>query len=247
MAARPLRAVTREARKQREAWNEQAPEESAKGAEDAEPDAEQPIGKGKRVRIGDCWYRTRDTEAGIRAYKRNGKVSRFWHGYYSGKIVDHFTSGVIPCVDSASIMESHLFPALFDRVSKMAGAAPQTVTGDKGFSVTSCFEHATSHGCAPVFPWRRYGDGKRHDALTHDRHGVKRCKHCGGEMKQKRFAVDKGKPCLWFQCVAPATKACAGEQRIYCETDWRGLIPLVALGAALPRVEGFAPAVRGGA
>jgi hypothetical protein len=48
-------------------------------------------------------------------------------------------------------------------------------------------------------------------------------------MKQKRFAVDKGKPCLWFKCVTPRLKECDGEQRIYCETDWRSLVPLSRL------------------
>lgn len=48
-------------------------------------------------------------------------------------------------------------------------------------------------------------------------------------MKQKRFAVDKGTPCLWFKCTAPITPECAGEQRIYCEKDWRTLIPLSRL------------------
>lgn len=237
-AVRPLRAATSEAREQREAWNEQAPEDSVKGAREAEPEAEKSAGKRKRVLVGGCWYRTRDTEAGIRAYVSNGKLKRFWHGYSSGKIVDHYTGGVIPYIDSASTQESAMFPKMFDRVSEMAGAAPQTVIGDRGFSVASCFEHATRHGSAPVFPWRAANQhDRRQDRLTHDRHGVKRCKHCGGEMKQTRFAIDKadpndvykGRPCFWFKCVLPFTEACKGEQRMYCEDEWRDLIPLSRL------------------
>jgi hypothetical protein len=184
-ALRPARVVTRDAREQREQWNEQAPEDSVRGAEDAEPDTEQKMGKGRRVRIGGCWYRTRDAEAGTRAYTRHGKLTRFWHGYYSGKAVDHLTGGAIPCVEAANRQEYHLFPDLFDRVCDMTGATPQTVIGDRGFAVKSCYKYLTTRGCGPIFPWRASRKGQeRKDFLTHDRHGVKRCKHCGGEMKQ---------------------------------------------------------------
>jgi hypothetical protein len=47
----------------------------------------------KRVKVGDCRYRTLDVEAGIRAYMGARGAKRFWHGYYSGKAVDHFTGG----------------------------------------------------------------------------------------------------------------------------------------------------------
>lgn len=82
-------------------------------------------------------------------------------------------------------------------VRAMAGGAPQTVIGDKGFGVEK----------------------------------LMRCKHCGGEMQQKRFALEKGTgtPWLWFKCMAPAGPDCEGEQRIRCETDWRSLIPLSRL------------------
>jgi hypothetical protein len=48
----------------------------------------------KRVRIEGCWYRTLDLAAGIRAYMGPRGAKRFWHGYYSGKAIDHFTGGV---------------------------------------------------------------------------------------------------------------------------------------------------------
>lgn len=230
-ALRPRRAPTVEAREQREKWNEEDPADAKEHAREAGPEADEPTkrGKGRRVRVGGCWYRTRDEEAGVRAYKRNGKTTRFWHGYFSAKAIDHLTGGVIPSVDAASKQEYDIFPALFDRVCTMAGAAPQTVIGDKGYSVESCFQHATTHGTAPVFPWRRGNKRKREDHLTHDRHGVMRCRHCGGETKQKRFALENGKPWLWFECIAPRLPECHGQQRIRCETDWRSLIPLSRL------------------
>jgi hypothetical protein len=230
-ALRPARVATSVAREQREAWNEEDPAESEKHAEETAPEQVEPTQRGRRVRMGGCWYRTRDAEAGVRAYTTGNYVRRFWHGYYSGKAVDHFTGGVIPSVDAANKQECHLFPALYDRVRDMAGATPETAIADRGFSVTSCFKYTTENGTAPVFPWRRYGDGKRHDKTTHDRHGVMRCKHCGGTMYQVRFSANNGKPRLWFRCTFQLTPDCAGEQTITCATDWRSLIPLARTNA----------------
>lgn len=227
------RAGTDVAREKREEWNTEAPDESDKHAKEAEPEKVQFITRDgkkiKRIHINGCWYRTRDTEAGIRAYGSNGKTKRFWHGYYGGKAIDHFTGGVIPSVDSASRQECHIFPELYDRVKDMVGEAPETAIGDRGLSVKSCFEHATKNGTAPIFPWRQPGGGhpQRHDKETHDRHGVARCKHCGGPTKQIRFAVEKGNPRLWFRCEdGTNTPACAKPQSIYCSQDWRTLVPL---------------------
>lgn len=244
---RPQRAPTLAAREQREEWNEQEPTESEQNARRAEPeeivDSSRADGRAvRRIRVGDCWYLTRDCEAGTRAYTTRNKVKRFWHGYYSGKIVDNLTSGVIPSVDPANKQEYDLFPALFERACEMAGATPQTVIGDKGFAVEKCYKYVTGKGAAPVFPWR--GGSKRKDYLTHDRDGMMRCKHCGGVMKQRRFAIETRKtkkeqtnptakkketPWLWFQCQAPRLPECKKEQRIRCETDWRALVPLSRL------------------
>jgi hypothetical protein len=133
---------------------------------------------------------------------------------------------VIPSVDSASTNECHLFPLLFDRVKEMAGEAPETAIADRGMSIASCFEHATRAGTAPIFPWRKSGDGIRHDQQAFDRHGVKRCKHCGGETEQVRFSAANNHPRLWFRCMNPTEPGCEKEQTIACKTDWRSLIPL---------------------
>ncbi len=227
------RAGTDVAREKREEWNTQAPDESEKHAKEAKPEKVQIITRDgkkiKRIRINGCWYRTRDTKAGIRAYGKPGKTKRFWHGYLGGKAVCHFTGGAIPSVDNASEQECHLFPKLYDRVKDMVGEVPETAIGDRGISVASCFEYATKNGTAPVFPWRMPGGGhpQRHDKDTHDRHGVARCKHCGGPTKQIRFAVENGNPRLWFRCVdGTNTPDCGQVQTIYCSQDWRTLIPL---------------------
>ena len=131
-ARRAPRAATSLAREKREEWNEEEPVESEKHAKEAGPESVELLRGGKRVKVGGCWYRTRDAEAGVRAYIVNGRLRRFWHGFYSGKAIDHYTSGTIPSVDSASTMECHLFPLLYDRVKTMAGVRPETAICDKG-------------------------------------------------------------------------------------------------------------------
>jgi hypothetical protein len=225
----PTRATADVARAERHELSAEPVESAAKREKASSPQKAQVVKRDgrmiKRVRINGCWYRTRDTEAGIRAYGGHRRARKFWHGYYGGKAVDHFTGGVIPSVDNASTNECHLFPALFDRAAEMAGSAPETVIADRGMSIASCFEHATKAGTAPIFPWRKTADGKRHDHETHDRHGVMRCKHCGGDMEQVRFAATPT-PRLWFRCIGRFTSACTKEQTISCKTDWRSLIPL---------------------
>jgi hypothetical protein len=231
-AQRPERVATKTVREERHELSEQDPEVSKKLEKRSAPEKVQIVKHGeqtiKRVRVNGCWYRTFDHEAGIRAYTGKRGCRRFWHGYYGGKAIDHFTGGVIPSVDSASINECHLFPQLFDRVKAMTGSAPETAIADRGLSVASCFEHVTRNGTAAVFPWRKSGDGLRHDHETYDRHGVMRCKHCGGDMEQIRFSAGNGHPRLWFRCMYPDAKTpgCRKEQTIACKTDWRSLVAL---------------------
>jgi hypothetical protein len=230
---RAPRAATSEAREEREKWNEQAPAVSVEQEKECAPEKAHVVTRNgrkyRRIRLKDgCWYITRDLSAGVRAYHTaDGRLRKAWTGYYSCKMICHRTGGAIPLVDAANKQEYDLFPTLFDRVCKMTGAAPETVIGDRGFSVSSCFEHATRNGTAPIFPWRAGRATKREDKETHDRHGVMRCKHCGGPMTQVRFSPNNGKPRLWFRCEdGKQTPECAKEQTIYCETDWRSLIPL---------------------
>lgn len=226
-AKRPERVSAQVARAERHALARDDPETATAREKRTAPQKAEVLPDGtKRVRVNGCWYRMRDAQAGVRAYTGPRGCRKFWVGFYGGKAVDHTTGGVIPSVDSASIQESQLFKSLFDRVCDMAGSPPQTVSADRGMSVSSCFEHATKRGTAPIFPWRRTGDGKRHDHAEYDRHGIKRCRACGGDMEQVRFSANAGSPRLWFRCMAQATLDCEGEQTISCKEDWRTLLPL---------------------
>jgi hypothetical protein len=181
----------------------------------------------KCVRINGCWYRTLDLEAGIRAYRGKFGLKRFWHGYYSGKGVDHFTGGVIPSVDSASTTEAKIFPTLFDRVAEKTGAVPETAIADRGMSLAECFEHVTRSGTAPIFPWRaKTSELTRRDREEFDRHGVKGCRFCGGPMQQVRFSAGEDNPRLWFRCTMKTTPECLKDQTIACKDEWRLLVPL---------------------
>jgi hypothetical protein len=235
---RPQRQATKAFREERHQLAALDPETVEREEAGHVPDRVEVVQHGnrrvKRVKVGGCWYRTLDLDAGIRAYMGPRGAKRFWHGYYSGKAVDHFTGGVIPIVESASLREHTIFEKHYDLVCDLAGAAPQTAIGDKGLSIASAFKKCTTNGTAPVFPWRAGGgDYKRHDHDTHDRHGVPRCKHCGGPTDFVRFSAgDRSRapedrhPRLWARCMAVATPECEQEQTIACEENWRLLIPL---------------------
>jgi hypothetical protein len=235
---RPQRQTTEAFREQRQKLNEEVPPETIRDPRLNQPEKVQLVRRGsrnvKRVLIGGCWYRTLDTEAGIRAYMGPRGARRFWHGYYSGKAVCHFAHGTIPRVENASRQEYDLFEDHYDRVCELIGAPPQTVVGDKGYSVASVFEKCTRNGTAPVFPWRPGGgDYKRHDKDTHDRHGVARCKHCGGPTSFVRFSIgdptkpaEERNPRLWVRCLIGAKPECGKDQTIACSNDWRLLLPL---------------------
>lgn len=181
-----------------------------------------------RIRVGGHWYRTWDKDAGVRAYTGPRSRKRFWHGYYNVKSIDHFTGAPIAVgVYSASRNEHQCYPDLFERLTTNLGATPETIVADKGFSVESVFALNTNNGVASVMPWRkRKGHERRHDSDTHDRHGIPRCKHCGGESAFVSFRVETRGPRLWFRCRQGATPACAKTQTIQCKQDWRLLLPL---------------------
>ena len=181
----------------------------------------------KRIRKGGCWYRTLDTDAGIRAYTGERGAKRSWHGYYNQKAIDHFTGGVLFAgVYNASVQEYNQFPDLFEKLSHILGRAPETIIADKGQSIDRVFELCTTNGTAAIIPWRPWGSEKdRTDYETHDRHGIPRCKHCGGPTTFRRFAECPA-PRIWFSCLVKATPECEREQSIHCKTDWRLLLPL---------------------
>lgn len=181
-----------------------------------------------RVKLGEHWYRTRDKEAGWRMYTRARGANHFWHGYYNLKSIDHYTGAPVAVeVEAASVPEYKIFPALSERIDRALSTTPQTVVADRGFSQKTVFEALTASNVAAVIPWRASsGAGaKRHDHETHDRHGIPRCKHCGGPTDFVRFN-HQPTPRLWTICLLGHTTACGKTQSIACSKDWRLLVPL---------------------
>jgi hypothetical protein len=185
-----------------------------------------------RIKVGKlgCWFRVLDTEAGVRAYSKNGKATRFWLGYYNMKAIDHYTGAPVAVhVTSASIQEYHAYPELFAKATSATGKMPRAVVADRGFSVESIFRHNTEHGVASVIPYRKvpHEEG-RPSTLAFDEDGIPRCKGCRGETKLVRFNESNPEPRIWFRCLAPeqGNAACAKEQSIYCKEGWRQLLPL---------------------
>lgn len=225
-AMRPLRESTDRARSDRhtavEADEDDATELNMSGVDDVKV-----VDGIARFEINGHWYRSLDPTAGIRAYTGPRGSTRFWHGFYNQKAVDHYTGATLAVtVDSASRQEYHLYPELYEQLEQNLGRRPDTVTADKGFAVKSVYEHNTRRGIATVISRKRtVGNPQRHDQDTHDRHGVPRCKHCGGPTSFVRFA-HRPSPRLWVDCAVGLTPACAKTQSLSCSKDWRQLIPL---------------------
>lgn len=182
-----------------------------------------------RFRLGDHWYRSRDPEAGTRAYRtgRNGKVLRAWHGNYNHKATDHFAGAPVAVeIHSASESEHAAYPRLMEQAIALTGVVPVAVSADRGYSVNANFEWNARRGIGSVFSYRRR---TRHDPERpvagdrHDEHGVPTCRHCGGETYVTRSAHEPT-PRLWFQCVLPNTPECQKEQTISCSHNWRRLV-----------------------
>lgn len=224
----PGRLGSADARQERHRLAEQVPTDDVlMGAAD-EMSADE---RGLRIKVNGCWYLLSDEEAGVRAYVRNDKVTRFWAGYYCLKATDHYTGGVLGAhITDASTQEHLGYPALYAQVKESLGQAPKAVVADRGFSISSVFEMHTRDGVASVIPWRKHHlQPSRDDYERFDRHGIPKCKHCDGETVYQRFQHDAGQsknPRLWFVCARPAEPKCERSQSIMCSEHWRLLLPL---------------------
>ncbi len=106
------------------------------------------------------------------------------------------------------------------------GSIPVTVVADRGLSLERIFELNTRKGIASVILWRKSANRMtREDTDEIDRHGVPRCKHCGGPSRRVRFN-HLPYPCIWFHCEMPLTDGCERDQRIACSNDWKRLLPV---------------------
>lgn len=236
VARRPQRTSTDEQRAIRHKLAElPTDEELAQRHQDGSWDGLEELDDGRvRVRSGAHWYRTLDPTAGARAYTRDGKLIKFWFGYYVQQAVSHlYGAPLAVAMDSAARAEKdiYLHKTFGQLVQNTGGCLPQTATFDRGFAWDDVYEHNTRHRIASVMPFRkRHAGDREHDHETHDRHGVTRCRHCGGPTQLIRDAAQPY-PRLWVRCHTgvlgiPRTEGCAKDQTIACSTDWRTLTRL---------------------
>jgi hypothetical protein len=133
----------------------------------------------------------------------------------------------------ADRQEYKTYPDLFDQLVQATGHKPRAVIGDRGYSVKDVFQHNTENGVESVISWRKQKTIKSRDHMDKDefdRHGIPRCRHCGGpgdiESPGLGFYRARGKPRLRFRCQIRATADCSKTQTISCSVEWRLLGPL---------------------
>lgn len=66
---------------------------------------------------------------------------------------------------------------------------------------------------------------RREDQEKFDRHGIPRCKKCGGQTRFVRFAPEPSSR-LWFKCLEGTTPECSRDQSIACSNGWKSLLPI---------------------
>lgn len=177
-------------------------------------------------------YGCLDSTAGARKYDKE-----FWVGGILQAAVDVFTGGVLAVQSVAADVAEHLaYPELLERVREATDQYPDRVTGDRGYSVAKTFLHNSELGVASAFAWRKWGEDSRRDMDRDevDRHGVPRCRDCGGPGDVSGAGLGfhltrRNEPVIRFRCLLALTPECARVQQISCSVEPRLLVPLSRL------------------
>ncbi len=171
---------------------------------------------------------SRDSTAGVRMYDGTRGGVTFWHGFLDRKTVE-YTTGLRLVSQFVSVQEHVLHADIVERIISTTGIPPLAFSADRGLSYPSVYEYNSRHGIATVIPYRLRGaEAFRQDHDEWDRHGIPRCRGCGGPTEFVRF-TDRPEPRLWVRCAfAAAGRApeCGGEQTHFCSKDWKMLLPL---------------------
>lgn len=147
------------------------------------------------------WYRTRDIEAGLRMYSR-GKGGHVWHGRYHGKIICHrYGAPIAVGTWSASQNESTRFEWMLKKALKAVGR-PDAVITDAGLTTKAISGSLVRRGVTHIAPPRNVKAYRDHERF--DRHGVVRCKYCGGPAD--RVGYDETNRGGIYRCREPRTE-----------------------------------------
>lgn len=175
-------------------------------------------------------YRNRDASSGARSYDKD-----FWVGGLLMAAVDVFIGAPIAVrAIAADESEGSHYPELLEQARTASGSYPDRVAGDRGYSISPVFALNSQLGIASVFPWRRHSTIKTREEVDrdeYDRHGIPRCRHCGGPGQMTGaglgFHLVRGdEPVLRYRCMLQITPECKHEQQISCSLNPRLLIPL---------------------
>jgi len=178
-------------------------------------------------------YRSLDATAGARMYEDKD----FWLGGLLMASVDVFMGAPLAVNPIAADQSEALnYEGLLERTRSATGRMPDRATGDRAYSFRSVFELNSTLGIASVFPWRKPNGSvtsrEEVDRDEFDRHGIPRCRHCGGPGTLKGaglgFHQPRGEPVLRFRCKLGLTAGCNAIQQISCSIDPRTLVPSTA-------------------
>jgi len=176
-------------------------------------------------------FRLGDGSAGARRYAGR----KFWLGGLLQAIVDvRFGAPLVLKTFAADEQEGDHYPILLEGLEMLTGRPPDRVSGDKALSHPAIFMHNTERGIASVFPWRATRAQPARDAMDFDevdRHGVPRCRHCGGPGDTTSAGLGfhitgDGGPVITFRCMLGINEGCGSIQQISCRTNPRMLVPL---------------------
>ena len=187
----------------------------------------------KRVKVNGCWYFTRDTEAGIRAYTGPRGAKRFWHGYYGGKAMPLHRRGH-PHRGERQPARADIFATTSTSSAGLLGQGAADRHRRPGLSIESRLPQVHQQRHRARLPLaRQRPPPQRHDQETHDRHGIPRCKHCGGPTGFVRFSpgdlsrrLRSASRGCGLTAWLGATSECAKTQTRSCSENYRLLVPL---------------------
>jgi hypothetical protein len=181
-------------------------------------------------------FRTLDPDAGARMYGGAGKrrKKKFWFGGITQTAVSVYVGAPLAINTlPASAQEYNGWPELFEKLIDATGAKPEAVLMDRAYSLQHVFKHNTRRGVATVSPWRKHRhiqDRAQLDGEIVDRHGVPRCRHCGGpgdsESPGLGLYFARAEPRIRFRCQLGILPSCAQSQSIACSKSWTLLVPL---------------------
>lgn len=110
------------------------------------------------------------------------------------------------------------------------------MSGDKALGINLVYEHNTRRGIATAIPLRKNRGPQERGALDterYDRHGIPRCRYCGGpgdvDSPGLGLYFDRDEPRLRYRCRLGHTPDCDRQQSIACRENWRLLVPLSRL------------------